>query len=154
MPAPSRARCTTRMPWVWAVAPRQTADRVSLPLLHGTRIVVNAMTAAGIGRLIYVSDAALHEREHGEPVARLIQSIVGNPARRESRQRETVVQESMLDWTIVRPSRLTAGPHTGACAVTADLPAKPAPVSRTDAAAFITSQLGEHTYLRQIPHLV
>jgi putative NADH-flavin reductase len=139
---------------IWAVAPRPTADRATLPLLHGTRIVIRAMAHAGVPRLIYVSDGALHDTDAGDPGTRLLRSMLGNPAKKEAREREAAIRESPLDWTIVRPARLTAGPHTGAYAVTLEPPARASQISRADAATFIASQLGEYTFLRQIPHLV
>jgi len=136
---------------IWAVANRPTADRSPVPLLYCTRVVIRAMTHAGTPRLIYVSDAAFHE---SAGPSGLFRSVLGHGARREARDRETAVRESSLDWTIVRPARLTAGPHTGAYAAVLEPPARTSQISRPDAAAFLTSQLREQTFVRQAPHLV
>jgi putative NADH-flavin reductase len=138
---------------IWAVANRPTADRSPVPLLYGTRVVIRAMTQAGTPRLIYVSDAGLHDHAAQGPGG-ILRSVLGHGARREARDREAAVRESPLDWTIVRPARLTAGPHTGSYAALLDAPAGASQISRTDAAAFITSQLREQTFVRQTPHLV
>jgi putative NADH-flavin reductase len=139
---------------IWAVAPRATADRAALPLVHGTRIVIRAMAYAGVPRLIYVSDAALHDTAAGDPGTRWLRSVLGHPGQKEARERETAVRDSPLDWTIVRPARLPAGPRTGAYAVVLDPPARAIQVSRADAATFIASQLVEHTFVRHTPHLI
>jgi putative NADH-flavin reductase len=138
---------------IWAVANRPTSDRSAVPLLYCTRVVIRAMTHAGTPRLIYVSDAAFHEHESTGPGG-LFRSVLRHGARRDSRDRETAVRESPLDWTIVRPARLTAGPHTGAYAAVLEAPARASRISRPDAAAFLTSQLREQTFVRQAPHLV
>jgi len=137
---------------IWAVANRPTADRSPVPLLYGTRVVIRAMTHAGTLRLIYVSDAALHEHDQG--AGGFFRSVLGHGARRDARERETAVRESPLDWTIVRPSRLTAGPHTGSYAAVLEAPARASQISRIDAATFITSQLHDQTFVREAPHLV
>jgi putative NADH-flavin reductase len=138
---------------IWAVANRPTADRSPVPLLYGTRVVLRAMAHAGTARLIYVSETARYEEEARGPSG-LLRSVLGHSVRRDAREREAAVRESPLDWTIVRPARLTAGPHAGAYAAIAEAPERPSPISRSDAAAFIVAQLRERTFVRQTPHLV
>jgi putative NADH-flavin reductase len=138
---------------VWAVANRPTADRSPVPLLYGTRVVIRAMTHAGTARLIYVSDTALHEHA-AQGAGGFFRSVLGHGVRRDAREREAAVRESPLDWTIVRPARLTAGPHTGSYAAVLEAPVRASPISRLDAAAFITSQLVDQTFVRQAPHLL
>jgi putative NADH-flavin reductase len=136
---------------IWAVAQR---DGSTLPLLHGTRVIIQAMIAMGVRRFIYVSDALLYERDESGPATRLLHSLFGHSARREARDREQAVRESALDWTLVRPARLTAGPHVGRSAVVMDVPPRPSPIARTDVAAFIITQLAERTFVHQAPYLV
>jgi len=138
---------------IWAVANRPIADRSPVPLLYGVRVVLRAMTHAGTTRLIYVSDLGAQDDTAQGPGG-LLRSVLGHGARREARDREAVVRESPLDWTIVRPARLTSGPHTGAYATLTDGAARARSISRNDAAAFITSQLREPTFVRRISHLV
>jgi hypothetical protein len=99
-----------------------------------------------------VSDALQDQQIQGP--GGFLRSVLGHGARRDARDRETAVRDSPLDWTIVRPTRLTAGPHTGAYAAVLETPTRASQISRHDAAAFITSQLGERTFVRQAPHLV
>ena len=138
---------------IWAVANRPTADRSSLPLLYGTRVVIRAMTWAGTARLLYVSDAASLDHE-ARGAGGLLQTVLGHGTRRDARDRETAVRESSLDWTIVRPARLTAGPRTGSYAAVLDAPARASQISRNDVAEFLISQLEEPTFIRQALHVV
>lgn len=138
---------------IWAVANRPTTDRSPVPLLYGTRVVIRAMTHAGTPRLIYVSDAALHDHAAQGPGG-ILRSVLGHGVRRDARDREAAVRESPLDWTIVRPARLTAGPHTGTYAAVLEAPARASQIARTDAAAFITSEIADRTFVRQTPHLI
>src|SRR5271157_1423265 len=56
---------------------------------------------------------------------------------------------SELDFTIVRPARLTYGPATGAYRVDREaLPARWRPISRCDVATFMLKQLNDETYIR------
>lgn len=119
---------------IWAVANRPTADRSPVPLLYGIKVVIRAMTHAGTSRLIYVSDLAVQEDEAQGP-AGLLRSVLGGGARRDARDREAAVRESPLDWTVVRPARLSQ-------------------VSRNEAATFITSMLRERTFVRQTADIV
>ena len=68
---------------------------------------------------------------------------------------ETLVQESGLDWTIVRPGAYTDGPATGAYRhgfppTEHGLKLK---ISRADVADFLLRQLTDPGYLHQAPSL-
>jgi nucleoside-diphosphate-sugar epimerase len=79
----------------------------------GTRNIVAAMSAVGAGRLVVVSSAAVahYPGRTGAPFAmRLIEPVItrtiGKTVYDDMRRMETIVRESSLDWTIVRPSGL------------------------------------------------
>lgn len=96
---------------------------------RGTRAIVTAMQAAGARRLIAVSAAPVgtvpsparpHPPKHdpGEgPVTRyLVMPLLKAALRRpyaDLALMEDVIAGSGLDWTVVRPPRLTRGPLTG-----------------------------------------
>jgi putative NADH-flavin reductase len=67
---------------------------------------------------------------------------------------EQEVQQSNLDWIIVRPAKLTDGPKTGnykaAIPLHMGLNAK---ISRADVADFLLKQVSDNTYLHQVPRL-
>ena len=78
----------------------------------GTRTIVDAMRRAGIPRLVVVSSTAAYPtRRRKAPFSvRLIEPIltrtIGKTVYDDMRRMETIVRDSRLDWTIVRPSGL------------------------------------------------
>ncbi|HKF41808.1 MAG TPA: SDR family oxidoreductase [Thermoanaerobaculia bacterium] len=97
---------------------------------RGTLTIVRAMYAAGVNRLIVVSAAPVGavaspgrpDPPRDDPGDGFFMRHLFAPfARTAFRKRyedlarmEDVVRESGLDWTIIRPPRLTNGPRTGA----------------------------------------
>lgn len=68
------------------------------------------------------------------------------------RQQEKTVRQSGLDWTIVRPFRLTDGPRTGQYRVAAGgVLDEAGSVARADIADFILNQLDTDEYVHQTP---
>lgn len=96
---------------------------------RGTRAVVEAMTAAGTRRLVVVSAAPIgpipsphrpHPPKHDPGDGFLMRHLLSRFAVAMFREHyedlaltEDIVRESGLDWTIVRPPRLTDKPTTG-----------------------------------------
>ena len=65
---------------------------------------------------------------------------------------DAVIAASPLEWTIVRPVRLTNGPHTGKYRVVERLSAGGMPaVSRADVADFMIRELTERAWIRKLP---
>lgn len=68
----------------------------------------------------------------------------------DQKMQELRLEASDLDYTIVRPPRLTDGPYTGRYRVEADsLPKAAKSTSRADVAEFMLKQLGDRTFLRR-----
>jgi len=69
-------------------------------------------------------------------------------------RQEQIVQQSELDWIIVRPARLTDGPKTGAyksgAPMSIGLNSK---INRADVADFILKQVSDNSYLHKVPRL-
>lgn len=95
----------------------------------GTRALIEAMSATGTSRLVVlsaapigtVSTAARPDKPRHDPgdgfVLRRLTGIVKRVLREhyaDLADMEDLVQDSALDWTIVRPPRLTDKPATGA----------------------------------------
>jgi putative NADH-flavin reductase len=96
---------------------------------QGTRAIVRAMQATGVRRLVVVSAAPVytvpspgrpkppkHDPGDGFFMRNLLSPLTKAALRKpyaDLALMEDVVQESRLDWTIVRPPRLTNGPLTG-----------------------------------------
>ncbi len=88
---------------------RQPVDTYSV----GTRNVVNAMRETGVNRLVVVSSTGAYPapgRRDAPLALRLFEPIItrtiGKTVYDDIRRMETVVRDSSLDWTIVRPSGL------------------------------------------------
>jgi uncharacterized protein YbjT (DUF2867 family) len=96
----------------------------------GTRAIVQAMQAAGARRLVVISAAPVgtvpspdrpnppkHDPGDGFFMRHLLGPVVKAAFRRaydDLAEMEDAVRDSGLDWTIIRPPRLTGGPLTGA----------------------------------------
>jgi len=67
--------------------------------------------------------------------------------------KENIIRRSNLDWTVVRPPRLTNGPHTGSYRHGTDIKAASVipMISRADVADCMLRQLGDRAYLRKAP---
>jgi putative NADH-flavin reductase len=83
----------------------------------GARSTVTAMRAAGVRRLLVVSVSGGYiEPADGWLTRRVAKPLVGSILRHnfaDADAMETEVRGSGLDWTVVRPPRLTNGPATG-----------------------------------------
>jgi len=118
-------------------------------LREAARSTVDAMQIAGPRRLIVVSAAVLF-RDLGFLGRVLRHTLLKNVAE-DSAEMEHIVMASGLDWTIVRPPRLTNGSLTGRYrAENGHLPGRSAlaSISRADVAHFLLGELehGSHTH--------
>jgi putative NADH-flavin reductase len=104
------------------------------------RSALAAMGAARLRRLLVVSSGLLFP--DAGLVAALLRRFLFFNVVRDSRAMETVVAASDLDWTIVRPPRLTRGPHTGRFRFEKDhLPPRGRSIARADLAHFLLDAL-------------
>ena len=133
------------------------------PLTHdpaviaGVQHIVHAMEAHGVRRLIYLSFIGV--RESRSAVGVVLRFVAPIPLRNEiadHEAKEAIVKASGLDWTIVRPPKLTNGPRTGTYRSGENISTwKPVPqLSRADLADFMLTELADRRYLRQAPRLL
>jgi|SRR5687767_9754887 len=136
---------------------------VSKPLTHdadviaGIKNIIGAMEEHGVRRLIYLSFIGV--RESRAAVGFVLRYIAPIPLRHEIADhevKESLIRSSRLDWTIVRPPKLTNGPLTGDYRSGDDISTwKPVPLlSRSDLAHFVLQELVEPRYLRRMPRLL
>jgi putative NADH-flavin reductase len=120
-----------------------------------TRIVVNAMEAATIKRLICVTGlGAGDSRGHGGLLYNAALWLFLGRIYADKDAQEWIIRRSRLDWTIVRPSVLTNGPRTGAYRVLVDARDwRSGSISRADVADFHVKQLEDATLIRKTPVL-
>ncbi|WP_182299872.1 NAD(P)-dependent oxidoreductase [Cohnella cholangitidis] len=84
---------------------------------EGTANLMKAMNDSGVRRLVCLSSAGLEIPENTPFMQRivirlLVQRIYRN-AYEDMARMEAKVRSSGLDWTVIRPPRLTNGPRTG-----------------------------------------
>jgi putative NADH-flavin reductase len=109
---------------------------------------VSAMQSLGVTRLLVVSAAVLFDDGLLQAIAR--RTFLRNVAA-DSVEMERVVMASGLDWTIVRPPRLTTGPLTGRYLVEdGRMPRGRLSVSRADVADFLLNEVARGAHRRQI----
>jgi uncharacterized protein YbjT (DUF2867 family) len=125
---------------VYAVGPRPGES--AAPTADGILRVVRTMQTYGVRRLIALSAAGVDEEAPRAFFARLFRPRpeVSDPG--EVRRMEVTVRQSELDWTLVRPSRLTDGPATGLYrAGPGHVLAGARPIARDDVATYVLDQL-------------
>jgi putative NADH-flavin reductase len=110
------------------------------------------METAGVRRLIIVGVAALFP-DIGV-FGRLLRSTLLRNVADDSFEMERLVKASGLDWTIVRPPRLTNGPRRERYGLAVDhLPSGAsgnAIISRADVAHFMLNELENPAHIRQV----
>ena len=88
---------------------------------RATRLLVEAMKTAGVRRLVVQTGAMIGHRNLGRFYRFLASRPAIAAALPERREQERLVMESGLDWTLVRPPRLSDGAGAGAAQVGPDL---------------------------------
>jgi len=131
------AVCTLGLPTRLAMGP-PFAPR-SYVLTQGTANILSALQAAGVRRFICETAIASGDsRAQCTPLARWGLRYGLRWLFKQKDQQEQLVQESTLDWTIVRPSALTNGPD------------------RSDAAPDVKFKIGLFTHIsrREVARLI
>lgn len=127
----------------------------STELSDGTRRIIAAMESSGVERLIFESTVGVGDSSgHGTAFARwfffpvVIRNILDD-----KEIQERIIRESSLDWTIVRPGRLTNGPkrniYREGDAVNGSAVATS--ISRADVAEFMLRQVTDTSYIHKSP---
>ncbi len=91
------------------------ASRKSRIRSEGTRAIIDAMRAHGVRRLVCQSTLGAHESWANLNFfwKRIMFGLLLKPVHRDHELQETLVRDSGLDWTLVRPAAFTDGPATG-----------------------------------------
>ena len=118
-------------------------------LRDAARSTVAAMNAAGVRRLLIISAAMLFQ-DAGVLAMILRRTLLRNAAE-DCTAMERIVRSSELDWSIVRPPRLTNGRLTRHYRIeTGQLPPGGWTVSRADVGHFLVDEMERGAHLRQI----
>jgi putative NADH-flavin reductase len=121
-----------------------------------TRVLIAAMQAKGVARLIVVTGFGA-----GDSRANIgwLQSVpfrlVFGRAYDDKSVQERLIKESGLEWTIARPGVLTGGRRTGHYKILVDASQwRNGIISRADVADFLVRQIEDRGYLHRAPVLV
>lgn len=116
----------------------------------GARSLVSALAGSRCRRVVLVSAAVLFE--DAGALAALLRATLLRHIAADTGTAERIVAASTLDWTFVRPPRLTNGPLTGRWQATPDrLPRGwSSTISRADVAACLLRELQHTEHVRRV----
>jgi putative NADH-flavin reductase len=138
------------------VSPRAVFERTTL-FSQSTRMLVDAMKAAGLKRLITVTGlGAGGSRGHGGLLYDMVVfPLVLKRVYDDKDVQEWIIKSSGLDWTIVRPGLLTNRPATGRYRIlTASKDWRFGVISRADVADFLVRQVDDRALIGTTPLLI
>jgi putative NADH-flavin reductase len=117
--------------------------------------IVAGMKKHGVRRLISTTGAGVRQPEdqpkQADHVIGFLLNLLARSVVLDSAANVKVIQDSDLDWTIVRFPRLMDGAHTGKYRVGYVSRDSSTQFSRADGADFILKELSEKRWLRKLP---
>jgi putative NADH-flavin reductase len=125
-------------------------------LSTATSALVKAMANQGVDRLICITGlGAGDSRGHGGFLFdRMILPLLLKRVYEDKDRQESIIRQSQLDWTLVRPMILTNNPPSGKVQALIDLAGvHGGTISRADVAQFIVDELSADQWVRQSPLL-
>jgi len=124
-------------------------------LTHAIRNIITAMDKYGVKRLVSLSGVSVSApQDKPKLVNRLIKfytMATTGSLLKDAEQHFMVIQNSDVEWVVVRGPILNEGPHTGTYRVGWTGVNTGIRVSRADIADFMLKQVTDTTYLRQAP---
>ena len=125
---------------------------------EGTQAIVDAMEAQGLRRIVSLSGGGLPYPDKDQPklpdrVIRLLLRVLSPTVIKDAEEHLRVLEESGLDWTVVRGPVLTDAPLSGRYRVGwvgVDAGMK---LGRADLAQFILREALNPAYVRQLPFI-
>jgi putative NADH-flavin reductase len=121
-----------------------------------TRVLVNAMEASAVRRLICVTGfGAGDSRGRGGLLYNAAVCLILRRIYADKDAQEWIIRRSRLDWIIVRPTILTDGQRTGAYRVLVDARDwRSGLISRADVADFLVKQVNDRSFVHKTPALI
>jgi putative NADH-flavin reductase len=121
-----------------------------------TRILVNAMEARAVKRLICVTGfGAGDSHGRGGLFYNAVLCLILGRIYADKDAQEWIIRRSELDWTIVRPTILTDGRHTGEYRVLVDARDwRSGFIARADVADFLVKQINNASLVHKTPALI
>lgn len=123
----------------------------------GVNNIIKAMEQNNVKRLVYLSFIGVGEsrKDSGFLIRNVISRIVRNEIA-DHEEKERLVRSSRLEWTIVRPPKLTNGAPKGVYRSGEDITATSflPTMSRGDVADFMIRQLSDNRFVRKAPRIM
>jgi putative NADH-flavin reductase len=134
-----------------AFGPRVPIAKTDSTLLHRFGVALSeAMRKVGIRRAVIVSTAFLF-KDSIIPPTNLVGRLFFPNMVADASEMESFFQKSGLDWTLVRPPRLTNGPRRDRYRVrVGHLPGFGFTISRADVAAFMIQTAENQAFIRKV----
>lgn len=122
---------------------------------RGTAVIVPAMQAAGVRRIIALSSLGVAESwSQMGAGSRAMAWLFLRMAFRDKAAMEQLLRDGDRDWIVVRPGLLTSGKPRGTWRVADDGSLSGGRIARADVATFMLAQLTDDTWLRKLPVIV
>jgi putative NADH-flavin reductase len=139
-----------------ALGPSLDRKATGMPLVEGTRRIVEAMKAEGAKRYIGMATPSLRDPRDSRSALGLIVPFMGRTflsrAYRELLEMSEIVTTSDLDWTIARFTRPADGEPTGTVrSGFLGVDRIGASITRSDIAAFLLDQVADTRFSRAAP---
>jgi uncharacterized protein YbjT (DUF2867 family) len=123
-------------------------------LSTATRVLVDAMNAEQVSRLVCITGLGAGDSvgHGGFLFDKVIFPLLLRKVYADKNRQETIVRDSGLDWTLVRPAILNDKPGRGAIRALTELSSfHGGAIAREDVARFVLEQLSADTWLRRSP---
>ena len=122
-------------------------------LEDSSRATIAAMSQAGVRRLVILSSALLDS--HIGVVNRIVSRTILRHFSSDQRAMEKVVTESDLDWTVLRPPRMTdSAPDGQSTAMLGDPPdSSGMTITKEEVARVILDTVENRRYIRKVVHI-
>ena len=119
-------------------------------LSEGTRNILRAMEECKVSRFICMSSAGILGNDAGILFGKIIMPLFLKQVFIDKVRQMKIIQETNLDWVIVRPTGLTDAPKTGKYKITMGLPVSRR-IPRADVADFMLKLMTDKQYDHQMP---
>jgi len=119
-------------------------------LSDGTRNIIRAMNEFNVKRFICMSSAGILGDDAGFWFGKIIMPLFLKQVFEDKKRQAKLIQESNLDWVIIRPVGLTQAPKTGKYQIYDGNPCS-STIPRADVADFMLKLLTDKRYDRKMP---
>jgi putative NADH-flavin reductase len=120
---------------------------------ESTRNVIGAMDKHGVRRLVCITGIGVGDSKGhvGFLYDRIIRPFVVRNVYEDKERQEEAIEQSDLEWVIVRPAQLTDEPARGEYKVYLKGSYTATKISRADVADFMLAQMKDSTYVHKTP---